>query len=73
VSRDDGASVATRGAAIANVELDVNGLRLVASITVDAAREAPDRLRRRAPAGQPGGVQSCVPGWNWLHANQNAW
>ncbi len=27
------------GAAIANVELDVNGLRLVASITVVAARE----------------------------------
>jgi len=27
------------GAAIANVELDVNGLRLVASITVEAARE----------------------------------
>ena len=27
------------GAAIANVELDANGLRLVASITVEAARE----------------------------------
>ena len=27
------------GAAIANVELDVNGLRLVASITVEAAHE----------------------------------
>jgi molybdopterin-binding protein len=27
------------GAAIANVELDVNGLRFVASITVEAARE----------------------------------
>jgi molybdopterin-binding protein len=27
------------GAAIANVELDVNGQRLVASITVEAARE----------------------------------
>jgi molybdopterin-binding protein len=27
------------GAAIANVELDVNGLRLVASITAEAARE----------------------------------
>jgi molybdopterin-binding protein len=27
------------GAAIANVEVDVNGLRLVASITVEAARE----------------------------------
>ena len=29
----------TEGAAIANVELDVNGQRLVASITVEAARE----------------------------------
>jgi molybdopterin-binding protein len=29
----------TRGAAIANVELDANGTRLVASITVEAARE----------------------------------
>jgi molybdopterin-binding protein len=29
----------SEGAAIANVELDVNGLRLVASITVEAARE----------------------------------
>jgi molybdopterin-binding protein len=28
-----------KGAAIANVELDVNGQRLVASITVEAARE----------------------------------
>ena len=28
-----------QGAAIANVELDVNGQRLVASITVEAARE----------------------------------
>ena len=27
------------GAAIANVEIDVNGQRLVASITVEAARE----------------------------------
>jgi molybdopterin-binding protein len=27
------------GAAIANVELDVNGQRLVASITIEAARE----------------------------------
>jgi molybdopterin-binding protein len=27
------------GAAIANVELDVNGQRLVASVTVEAARE----------------------------------
>ena len=27
------------GAAVANVELDVNGQRLVASITVEAARE----------------------------------
>ncbi len=29
----------TEGAAIANVEVDVNGQRLVASITVEAARE----------------------------------
>jgi molybdopterin-binding protein len=29
----------TKGAAIANVELDVNGQRLVASITVEAAEE----------------------------------
>jgi len=29
----------TRGAAIANVELDANGIRLVASITVEAADE----------------------------------
>ncbi len=29
----------TEGAAIANVELDVNGQRLVASITVEAARD----------------------------------
>lgn len=29
----------TEGAAIANVELDVSGQRLVASITVEAARE----------------------------------
>jgi molybdopterin-binding protein len=29
----------TSGEAIANVELDVNGLRLVASITVEAVRE----------------------------------
>jgi len=29
----------TEGAAIANVELDINGQRLVASITVEAARE----------------------------------
>ena len=29
----------TEGAAIANVELNVNGQRLVASITVEAARE----------------------------------
>ena len=29
----------TEGAAIANVELDVNGRRVVASITVEAARE----------------------------------
>jgi molybdopterin-binding protein len=29
----------TEGAAIANVEIDVNGQRLVASITVEAARE----------------------------------
>ena len=29
----------TEGAAIANVELDVNGQRLVASITVEAAHE----------------------------------
>jgi molybdopterin-binding protein len=29
----------TSGEAIANVELDANGLRLVASITVEAARE----------------------------------
>jgi molybdopterin-binding protein len=29
----------TEGAATANVELDVNGQRLVASITVEAARE----------------------------------
>jgi molybdopterin-binding protein len=29
----------TEGAAIANVVLDVNGQRLVASITVEAARE----------------------------------
>jgi molybdopterin-binding protein len=29
----------TRGEAIANVELDVNGQRLVASITVEAAEE----------------------------------
>ncbi len=29
----------TEGAAIANVELDVGGQRLVASITVEAARE----------------------------------
>jgi molybdopterin-binding protein len=29
----------TEGAAIANVALDVNGQRLVASITVEAARE----------------------------------
>ena len=29
----------TEGAAIANVELDVNGQRLVASITLEAARE----------------------------------
>ena len=28
-----------QGAAIANVEIDVNGQRLVASITVEAARE----------------------------------
>jgi molybdopterin-binding protein len=29
----------TEGAATANVELDCNGIRLVASITVEAARE----------------------------------
>ena len=29
----------TQGEATANVEIDANGLRLVASITVDAARE----------------------------------
>ena len=29
----------TEGAAIANVELDLNGQRLVASITVEAARD----------------------------------
>ena len=29
----------TSGEAIANVELDANGIRLVASITVEAARE----------------------------------
>jgi molybdopterin-binding protein len=29
----------TKGAAIANVEMDVNGQRLVASITVEAADE----------------------------------
>ncbi|MBA2360074.1 MAG: TOBE domain-containing protein [Actinobacteria bacterium] len=29
----------SEGAAIANVELDVNGLRVVASITVEAAQE----------------------------------
>ena len=29
----------TRGEAIANVELDANGVRLVASITVEAVRE----------------------------------
>jgi molybdopterin-binding protein len=29
----------TSGEAIANVELDANGVRLVASITVEAARE----------------------------------
>jgi molybdopterin-binding protein len=29
----------TRGEAIANVEIDANGLRLVASITVEAANE----------------------------------
>jgi molybdopterin-binding protein len=29
----------TSGEAIANVELDVNGLRLVASVTVEAVRE----------------------------------
>ena len=29
----------TQGEAIANVELDANGLRLVASITVEAVRE----------------------------------
>ncbi|MEA2286991.1 MAG: hypothetical protein QOJ21_3034, partial [Solirubrobacteraceae bacterium] len=29
----------TEGAAIANVEIDVNGQRIVASITVEAARE----------------------------------
>jgi molybdopterin-binding protein len=29
----------TKGAAIANVEMDVNGQRLVASITVEAAEE----------------------------------
>jgi molybdopterin-binding protein len=29
----------TQGEAIANVELDVNGLRLVASITVEAVRD----------------------------------
>jgi molybdopterin-binding protein len=29
----------TEGAAIANVELDVNGQRIVASITVEAVRE----------------------------------
>ena len=29
----------TAGEAIANVELDANGIRLVASITVEAARE----------------------------------
>jgi molybdopterin-binding protein len=29
----------TQGEAIANVELDVQGLRLVASITVEAAKE----------------------------------
>ena len=32
-------SAINEGAAIANVELDVNGQRLVASITVEAARE----------------------------------
>jgi molybdopterin-binding protein len=31
--------VVNAGAAIANVELDVNGQRLVASITVEAAQE----------------------------------
>ena len=29
----------TEGAAIANVEIDVNGQRIVASITVEAARD----------------------------------
>lgn len=29
----------TQGEAIANVELDVNGMRLVASVTVEAVRE----------------------------------
>lgn len=29
----------TQGEAIANVELDVNGLRIVASVTVEAVRE----------------------------------
>jgi molybdopterin-binding protein len=29
----------TQGEAIANIEVDANGLRLVASITVEAARE----------------------------------
>ena len=37
------------GAAIANVEIDVNGQRLVASITVEAARELGlTRGRRRS-------------------------
>src|SRR3954465_12658936 len=37
----------TEGAAIANVEIDVNGQRLVASITVEAAREL--ALKEGAP------------------------
>ena len=39
------------GAAIANVELDVNGLRLVASITAEAAREL--GLREGAEVTEP--------------------
>ena len=36
------------GAAIANVEIDVNGQRLVASITVEAARDL--GLKRASPS-----------------------
>ena len=37
----------TRGEATANIELDVNGQRLVSSITVEAGRTRPQRGHQR--------------------------